>query len=154
MQIVNSGAMQVRGRVNQADASLLQPGQPVRVGLDAYPDLSFPGKVQRVAVIGVTSGMSDRVRTFNALVSIDGSDARLLPDLSASLDVELQRIPAVLTVPRDAVASSGNERYVMAWDGRAYSRTDVTVGTENDVAVVVSGIGEGTRVLRNVNVQP
>lgn len=154
MQIVNSGAMQVRGRVNQADASLLQPGQPVRVGLDAYPDLSFPGKVQRVAVIGVTSGMSDHVRTFNALVSIDGSDARLLPDLSASLDVELQRIPAVLTVPRDAVVNSGREHYVMAWDGRAYSRRDVIVGAENDVAMVVSGIREGTRVLRNVNVRP
>ncbi len=154
MQIVNSAAMQVRARVNQADASLLTPGQQVRVKLDAYPDLSFPGKVERIAVIGVTSGLSDFVRTFNVLVSIQGSDPRLLPDLSASLDVELQRIPAVLTVPRDAVASSGKQHYVMAWDGGAYSRADVTLGAENDVAVLVSGINEGTRVLRMIGAKP
>ena len=33
------------GKVNQADIGELQPGLPVRIGLDAYPDLSFTGRV-------------------------------------------------------------------------------------------------------------
>ncbi|HVH85948.1 MAG TPA: efflux RND transporter periplasmic adaptor subunit [Terriglobales bacterium] len=153
MQIVNPGAMQVRARVNQADVSMLHLGQPVRIGLDAYPDLSFNGKVDRIAAIGVTSGLNDKVRSFNVLFSIAGSDPRLMPDLSASLDVQLERIPNVLTVPRDAILNSGKDHYVLAGSDAAYSRTPVRVSAENDTEVVISGIPEGTRLLRDVNQQ-
>ncbi|HWY69141.1 MAG TPA: HlyD family efflux transporter periplasmic adaptor subunit [Terriglobales bacterium] len=151
MQIVNPGTMQVRARVNQADVSLLRVGQPVRVGLDAYPDLSFTGKVERIAAIGVTSGLSDRVRSFNVLFSISGSDGRLMPDLSASLDIELQRLPNVLTVPRASLISSGDDHYVMAEDGSTYEKKPVQIGGEDDTVVVVSGIPEGSKVLSNVS---
>jgi HlyD family secretion protein len=151
MQIVNPGTMQVRARVNQADVSLLRVGQPVRVGLDAYPDLSFNGKIERIAAIGVTSGLSDRVRSFNVLFSISGSDSRLMPDLSASLDVELERMPGVLIVPRASVISSGDDHYVMVEDGSAYERKPVQVSAEGDNEAVVSGIAEGTKVLSDVN---
>lgn len=151
MQIVNPGTMQVRARVNQADVSLLRVGQLVRVGLDAYPDLSFGGKVERIAAIGVTSGLSDKVRSFNVLFSISGSDSRLMPDLSASLNVELQRIPRVLTVPRASVISSGDSRYVIVEKGSKYEQEPVQVSAESDNEAVVSGITEGTKVLSNVN---
>lgn len=151
MQIVNPGAMQVRSRVNQADVSLLREGQAVRVGLDAYPDLSFQGKVARIAAIGVTSGLSDRVRSFNVLFSIDGYDPRLMPDLSASLDVELQRIPRALLVPRQSVGDADKENYVLADDGSSYSHKRVHVEAENDTEAAVSGINEGARVLNSVN---
>ena len=42
VDIVNPNAMRVRARVNQADMNELQVGQPVRIGLDAYPDLLLP----------------------------------------------------------------------------------------------------------------
>ena len=151
MQIVNPGTMQVRARVNQADVSLLRVGQPVRVGLDAYPDLSFTGRVERIAAIGVTSGLSDRVRSFNVLFSISGSDGRLMPDLSASLDIELQRLPNVLTVPRASLISSGDDHYVMAEDGSRYEKKPVQIGAEDDTEVVVSGIPEGSKVLSSVS---
>jgi multidrug efflux pump subunit AcrA (membrane-fusion protein) len=153
MQIVNPGAMQVRAHVNQADISLLRIGQPVRIGLDAYPDLSFSGKIERIAAIGVTSSLSDKVRTFNVLFSIDGSDPRLMPDLSASLDVELERIPRAIIVPRDSIISSGDQHYVLADDSAGGEREPVKIRAENDLSAVVSGVSEGTRVLRNVSDQ-
>jgi multidrug efflux pump subunit AcrA (membrane-fusion protein) len=151
MQIVNQGAMQVRARVNQADVSLLQLGQAVRIGLDAYPDLSFSGKIERVAAIGVTSGLSDKVRTFNVVFSISGSDPRLMPDLSASLDVELQRIPDALVAPRDAVITAGKDHFVMAADGSGFSRKEIQLRAESDIDAAIAGIPEGTSVLNGVN---
>jgi len=153
MQIVNPGAMQVRARVNQADVSMLHVGQLVRVGLDAYPDLSFNGKIDRIAAIGVTSSLNDRVRSFNVLFSIDGSDPRLMPDLSASLDVELQRTPNSLVVPRDAVVSDGDQHYVLVDSPSGSSRKAVQISAENDTQAAISGIAAGTRVLRNVSQQ-
>jgi hypothetical protein len=132
---------------------MLHVGQPVRVGLDAYPDLSFNGKVDRIAAIGVTSSLNDRVRSFNVLFSIEGSDPRLMPDLSASLDVELERIPNSLIVPRDVVVSSGNQHYVLLDSASSSSREPIQIKAENDTQAAISGISEGTRVLRNVSQQ-
>ncbi|HKR29573.1 MAG TPA: efflux RND transporter periplasmic adaptor subunit [Terriglobales bacterium] len=153
MQIVNQGAMQVRARVNQADVSMLHVGQSVRVGLDAYPDLSFHGKLDRIAAIGVTSSLNDKVRSFNVLFSIEGSDPRLMPDLSASLDVELERIPNSLVIPRDSMVTDGGGHYVLLDPSSASSRKPVQIRAENDTQVAVSGIASGTRVLRNVSQQ-
>ena len=47
VDVVNPTSMRVRARVNQADINELQVGPPVRVGLDAYPDLRFPDGSRR-----------------------------------------------------------------------------------------------------------
>lgn len=152
MQVVNAGSMQVRARVNQADVYYLHAGQPVHIGLDAYPDLGFSGKVARVGDIGVTSGLSQKVRGFQALFSIDGSDPRLMPDLSASVDVELETIPSALLIPRDSVKLENGRAYVQAWNGSSYQETSVKLGATNDTDVIAeSGLREGTRILRNPN---
>ena len=89
MQIVNPAGMQVRARVNQADVTALRLGQSVQVRLDAYPELVLAGKLDSLAAVGATSSMNQKVRTFTAVFSIAGSDPRLLPDLSAAVDVPL-----------------------------------------------------------------
>ena len=65
--------MRVRARVNQADISGIKVGQHVTVGLDAYPDLSFEGRVQQISPIGTQSGLSPKVRNFVVLVTVDGA---------------------------------------------------------------------------------
>ncbi len=152
MQIVNPAAMQVRARVNQADIPYLEEGQAVRIGLDAYPDLSFAGRLERIGAIGITSTMSDKVHTFNLVFSIDGSEARLMPDLSASVDIQLQRLPSVLLTPRDAVVTDQDGPYVVVKHGSGTERRKVKLGAMNDSEVVVeSGVEEGAIVLRNPN---
>ncbi len=89
LQVVNPAAMMVRARVNQADVGQLRIGQPVIVHLDAYSQLHFPGRIESISAIGMTSGLSTKVRYFVLLVSIQGSDPQLLPDLSAAVDVEI-----------------------------------------------------------------
>jgi multidrug resistance efflux pump len=88
LDIVDPTAMRVRARVNQADIGLLSPGLPALVRLDAYPELSFKGRVDIVSPLGVTSSLTPTVHTFVALISIDGMHARLMPDLTASVDVK------------------------------------------------------------------
>jgi multidrug efflux pump subunit AcrA (membrane-fusion protein) len=93
VDIVDPNAMRVRTRVNQGDINELRVGQRVRVGLDAYPDLHFPGTVAQISPLGVMSNQSNKVRAFVVLINIEGSHANLMPDLSASLDVVLARVP-------------------------------------------------------------
>jgi multidrug resistance efflux pump len=87
MQVVDPSRMQVRALVNQEDFLGLRIGIPVHIHLDAYPDLVFSGKLEEMAPIGRNGDFSPKVRTFAVVFSIEGNDPRLMPDLSAAVDV-------------------------------------------------------------------
>lgn len=91
LQVVNPSRMQVRAPVNQEDFLNLQIGQRARVRLDAYPQLEFPGKLEEVAPVGRDGDFSSKLRIFTVVFSIAGEDARLMPDLSAAVDVDIAR---------------------------------------------------------------
>jgi multidrug efflux pump subunit AcrA (membrane-fusion protein) len=152
VDIVDPNAMRVRARVNQGDINELRVGQPVRVGLDAYPDLHFPATVAQISPLGVMSNQSNKVRAFVVLINIEGSHANLMPDLSASLDVVLAQTPAALVVPLDAVRQDGERAFVSVQQGSGFADRPVTLGAKNAHEVVIaSGLEEGTIVVRNVS---
>ncbi len=91
MQVVNPSTMQVRVRANQQDFPSLQIGQAAKVRLDAYPDMVFAAKLDQVAPIGEGGDFSNKLRSFVVIVSIEGNDPKLMPDLSAAVDVDLGR---------------------------------------------------------------
>jgi HlyD family secretion protein len=91
MDVIDSSAMRVRVRANQADVSALHVGQPARITLDSYPTRTFTGRLEQLSQIGAISTMSNRVRSFLAVFSIDGSDPHLMPDLAAAIDIAEDR---------------------------------------------------------------
>jgi len=154
LQVVNPALMQVRSRINQADLSYLKVAQPVQVILDAYPELQLKGKLEQIAPIGLKSNFSQKMYTFVSLFSIDGSDPKLIPDLSAAVDVELERIPNALVVPRDAVSSENGQSVVRVKNGSGFESRKVELGAMSDFEVVIqSGIEPGAVVLRHIQAQ-
>jgi HlyD family secretion protein len=149
LQVVDPQSMQVRARVNQVDALNLEAGQKVTVRLDAYPELAFPGRVHRVGAIALGGSFSDRIRTFPVLFTIEGSDPRTMPDLSAAVDVELERVPDALVAPRDAVVEESSRHFLRIRNGSGFDKTPVTLGLVSEHEVVVqSGAREGSVVAR------
>ena len=150
MQVMNPNSMQVRARVNQADVVLMHVGAPVTVRLDAYPDVSLPGKLERIGTIGATSNFNNRVRTFTAIFSIQGTVTQLMPDLSAAVDVELDRLAGALVVPRDAVVTDNDKSYVFVKSGQRSQKQPVHVASSNEIdAAIDSGLSAGDVVVRN-----
>jgi HlyD family secretion protein len=88
MQVVDPSQMEVRAPVNQQDFLSLQVGQTAKVRLDAYPQLVFPGRLEEMAPIGRSGDFSSKLRSFSVVFSISGSDIKLMPDLSAAVDVD------------------------------------------------------------------
>ena len=91
LQVVDPAAMQVRVAANQEDFPQLQVGQTATVRLDAYPELVFPAKIEQLAPIGERGSFSEKVRVFSVIVSIQGNDPKLMPDLSAAVDVNTRK---------------------------------------------------------------
>jgi multidrug efflux pump subunit AcrA (membrane-fusion protein) len=149
VDIVNPEIMRVRARVNQADVNDLRVGQRVRVGLDAYPDLFFDGRIAQVSPIGLLSTLSPKVRVYAVLVDISGTHAKLMPDLTASLDVELSRTPGALVVPRDALRHGKDGVTVQVQRGSSYEERPVRVRELNFHEAAVEGLDEGAVVARH-----
>ncbi len=149
VNVVDPTSMQVRARVSQVDRSLVAVGQPVRVTLDAYPAVSFDGKVAQLAPLAITSTVTSAVRGFVAVISIAGSNAVLMPDLSAAVDVTVQQRENVLVLPRESVAFDESGAWVMAKQGGSFVRRAVKVEEIGDMQVVVaSGVADGDVLAR------
>ena len=89
MQVVNPATMQVRVLANQQDFPALQVGQTAKVRLDAYPEMVFSAKLDQIAPVGAAGDFSNKLRSFVVIVAIEGNDPKLMPDLSAAVDVDL-----------------------------------------------------------------
>lgn len=91
MQIVNPVKMQVRVMANQEDFPFLELGATAKVRLDAYPEMVFPAKVEQMAPIAEGGNFSNKLRSFAVVVAIEGNDPKLMPDLSAAVDVDIAK---------------------------------------------------------------
>jgi len=91
MDVVDSTAMRIRAKINQADVERLRVGQPATITLDSYPSRQFHGKLEQLSPIAATSALSAKVRTFVAIFSVSEPDPHLLPDLAAAIDVDVSR---------------------------------------------------------------
>jgi len=72
---------------NQVDLRNVHLGQKAEMHLDAYPGLSLPAELEQASAAGHQGQFSQLVRTFAMQFAVQGTDPRLLPDLSAALDV-------------------------------------------------------------------
>jgi len=148
MQVVDPSKMEVRATVSQSDFGSVKVGQTATVRFDAYPGMTLPATLTEVSPLGEQGKFSEKVRTFAALFTIQGSDPRLLPDLSAALDIVMASNPQVLVVPRAAIASGTDGDFVWVKSVGGYDKRTVKLGQTSDTeAVILSGVAQG-EVLR------
>jgi HlyD family secretion protein len=102
MVISDLSKMQVRCRVDEADAALVAPDQSAHVYLQSDTRRSIPGSVMRVGTKG-TKQLGRDVVTFETLVLISGDDQRVKPGMSANVEIEVARDDDALTIPVQAV---------------------------------------------------
>jgi multidrug efflux pump subunit AcrA (membrane-fusion protein) len=148
MKIVDPFSMQVEATANQSDSSEFRIGQPAVVGLDAFPELRFKGRVYSIGALAVRSGRENYyVRGVPVRVAIEGRDPRFIPDLSAWADVEVERHENVLLAPREAVQSEGGESVVYVKGASGFEKRAVQLGRRNGThAVVLAGLRAGEEV--------
>src|SRR6266513_2499638 len=88
LQVVDPSQMEVRVELNQVDILKIHPGQRAQMHLDAYPGMTLPAVLEEFSPLGHTGQFTEVVRSFAARFSVQGTDPRLLHDLSAALDLD------------------------------------------------------------------
>jgi HlyD family secretion protein len=147
-KIVDPRTMQLEAQINQAETSELRIGQPVRIAFDAFPGLTLPGSVYSIGALAVSSGRTGYyIRAIPVRIAIDGSDPRVIPDLSASGDVQLARMEASVRVPLAALKTEGGKPVAYVRTAKGFEKRPVEIAARNNIyASVVSGLRAGEEV--------
>jgi len=90
LRLFNPEKMIVDASINESDFAAVKNGVRAKLYLDAYPGAEFEAELVTASPIAV-AGLDSPVRSFSARFKVMSEDPRLLPDLSAAL--EIPRLP-------------------------------------------------------------
>ena len=107
--VLDATRMKVRLAVDELDIASVQPGQTAQVKLDALPGRTYQAVVDRVLPLGERTG---EITRYDVLLYMDGQDG-MLPQMSASGDIEVDSAQGTLLVPVAALQTVGEDYYVM-----------------------------------------
>jgi len=150
MKVVDPSEMNIRANVSEADLLHLSAGQQAQVYLDAYPGLSFTSSLGELAPIGHSGRFSDKVHTFSAVFTVHGNNPKLMPDLSAAVDITLAEVKNAVVVPRGSVVTEKGQDYVWLKTGMGFEKHLVKTSAKSDLETVIeSGLSPGDIVREN-----
>lgn len=92
--------LRIEAQVNEADIGAVAAGNPVAFTVDAYPDDRFSGKVTQIRLAATEI---NSVVTFTIIIDADNEDRRLLPGMTANVQIESTKRDNVLRIPNDAL---------------------------------------------------
>ncbi|HEU5060116.1 MAG TPA: efflux RND transporter periplasmic adaptor subunit, partial [Kofleriaceae bacterium] len=92
--------MEVHTSVAESDVGRLSAGMPVEFTVDAHPAEQFRGTVKEVRYAPQTV---QNVVTYDAVVSVDNSDLKLRPGMTADVTFLIEKRDAVVVVPNTAL---------------------------------------------------
>jgi HlyD family secretion protein len=100
MVMANLNEMQVRTLVDETDMGEIRAGMDATVTVEAYPDRTFRGVVEKVEPQAV---VQQSVTMFPVIVQLDNRGGPLKPGMNAEVVIEIAQAADVLLLPNNAV---------------------------------------------------
>ena len=136
-----SDRIRVRAAVSDADLPYAKVGSTADVSVSAIPDQVFSGRVTQVSPMVDAASRSATVE-----VTLSNSQHRLVPGMTASVRLVVERREHVVAVPLSALFSTDKTRAVVIDGTTARSRPIQTGLVGDDLVEIVSGIQPGDKV--------
>ena len=150
LTIANFSDYTVKLALNEVDVPKVKKGESAKLNLDAFPGKTFDGKVASIDSIGTdTAG----VITYNVIVEIVNPEESIRPSMTANVDIEVDKVENVLTVPNSAIKPYQGKKAVQIYDKKTKTikYIPVEVGIKSpERTEIKSGVDEGTEVVISV----
>ena len=92
--------MQIEANIAEADIGMITAHMPVTFTVDAYPNDIFDGTVEQIRL---SPTEEQNVVMYTVVIQVDNSSRKLLPGMTASVDIKIKEALDVLTLPAMAL---------------------------------------------------
>jgi hypothetical protein len=133
--------------INEIDISKVKIGQEVQIGIDAFPQKKFSGKVIEVANIGEQL-QNTNAKVYEVRIVVNEFDSILRPAMTTKNKILTSVVDSVLFIPIEAIFNSDSVAFVYKKNGGSVTRQQVIVGQSNDNEIIIkAGLEERDEVL-------
>jgi multidrug efflux pump subunit AcrA (membrane-fusion protein) len=126
----------------EAQIGQVAVGQPVKLGVDAFPGQEFTGAVKALA-----PAVDPRTRNVALRVEVSDPAFKLKAGMFAQLAVASPPKRGALLVPKEAVLGSGDAAVFQVVEGRARRQPVQTGTTDGRNIEILAGLPEGAEVV-------
>jgi HlyD family secretion protein len=147
--VIESGRMEVRAKVNENDRSNLSEGQIADVFVDALPGRPFKASVGAVSGLASRGSVSETAsinRQFDVTFAFATPDPAFKAGSSARVIIAGREILDAFHVPRQSVFERNGKNFVFVKVDDRFERRDVKVEHRTESRLAVSGLDEGAEV--------
>ncbi len=148
-EIPDLSLMRIDLKLEEVDRGKLALGQKVKVRIDAIPDREFDATLDWISPIAAVQfrGMGMTEKTFPARATLEGTDNRLRPGMSASAEILIEKEANQLLIPTRASFTIQGKPSVYLQRGQNFVVRPIEVGKRNENEIVIlNGLNEGDAV--------
>jgi len=147
IQLPDLSTMQAKVMINEVDISKIDTAQTANIKLDAYPDTTFKSHVSDVAALARNKDRDSKVKIFDVMLLLDERNDKLMPGLTVSCEILIDKIADTLFIPIEAVFKNEEGTYVYLKDNGGFEAVPIETGQENDdYVIVVKGLSEDDQI--------
>jgi multidrug resistance efflux pump len=150
VRLPDPDTMQVKTQINESRVTMVEPGMPAMIRLDAYDAQKLNGEVTRVSEYPEPSSFwSSQVKEYATFVKIVDSPIQIRPGLTAEVTIIADSQADVLLVPVQALHEHGPHFYCIVRNASGWEPREVKLISSNDKFAIVDGVDEGAVVAMN-----
>ncbi len=144
LSLARDGATQLVFQPEEKALARLRVGQGAVAAADAFPGRPFPARVATIA-----PAVDAQRGTIEVKLDVPRPPEFLRPDMTVSIDIEVARAEATLTLPAEAVREPlGPRPWLLVVEGGRTARRRVSLGLRGEGTVeIASGVREGEEVV-------
>jgi len=149
ISIPDTSQMKVEIKIHETWVDKVQVGQEATITVAAFPDEAFTGKVLKKAPLAdPEEWLNPDLKVYSTDVNIAGTHESIKTGMTAKVEVIIEKLHDVLSVPIQAVTSVQGSKVCYVLTGAGPQKRQVETGLFNDNFVEIkSGLSEGEKVL-------
>lgn len=147
IQLPDLSSLKATVNINEVDIAKIKKGLEVEIKPDAFSDSIFTGVVSSVANLAINKEGSSKIKVFPVEILINQTNKNLLPGLTVSCRILIEKIEDVLFIPLEALHNEAGKNIVYKKTTGGYDKIEVETGERNsDFVVVIKGLEEKDKV--------
>jgi len=136
--------------IHESSLKKVKLGLPAKVSVDALPNRTFFGTVQRIAPLpdAQSMWMNPDLKVYNSDIFLDTDDPLLRTGMSCRAEIVVEHYENAIYIPVQAVLRIKNEATVFVVKGSKIEPRQVGIGLDNNRMVnILHGLAPGEQVL-------